>query len=467
MVAVRDSIGGLNTRGLNWRKPSASTVLHPPESSDGLFASTAEAMPKRARELSAAEEVGHSGDYITSDSVKTFTRTLADDGGDVRITSSIIEEMQKLARYRKKLEILQGRKSRLEELSASREQILSHLEQASDELASADAPETDAVSAGGRALETARFSCDESAHQIDLVEKRIKVFELNIAFSRDNIEETLGQLLSGRGLFGTTVTNTESSQHSSIRSSKRPRVDSGSIDRLAESDSDEDKKRAALAKLHETEAQYREAQYRFGSRSELYRDALEQWQQQTTAGVGSMTRTDFDVEYCIRYGDLGLDLIEAEANRSKAALEVMELNARPITLSQTSKFADDPSDAEELRKEAEHAMSMLDVGKVEAWLQTVQEDEPTEQQTEVEADDWEAQSLQYGESCNGVAEPWTKLRLKRWNGAREARWVAMREELQGVAALPDREIALPSSSFVIEVDPTVSQVPALISEMQA
>jgi hypothetical protein len=464
---VRESVSGLNTGGGSWRKPSAIAGPDLRGHSDGLSVSTAGVMPKRARGIGTSDEARQDGIESITACGKTSARASPDDLLDVRITSGIIEEMQKLAKYRLKIEKLHRRKSRIEQLAATREQVLSRLEHEVDQLASAEVSPSEATGETEKALEEARILYDESAHHIDLLEKRIGVFELNVAFARETVEDELGHLLSGRGLFEAAVTETESSHCSSTRSSKRPRMEDDTIYRPSESDPDADKKQAALAKLHETEAQYREAQHRFGNRSELYKDMLQEWQQHNAAGEYGMTRTGFDVEFCILYGDLGIDVIEAEANRSKAALNVMRLNARPITQSQTSKFADHPADAEGLLKEAEHAIQTLDVSKVQSWLQSVEEDEPAEQHVEVDADEWEARSLRYGESCNGVAEPWTKLRLKRWDAARQARWVAMREELQRTAVLPDDGSGQRrASTFVIEVDPTTTEVPALISEMQ-
>ena len=90
----------------------------------------------------------------------------------------------------------------------------------------------------------------------------------------------------------------------------------------------------------------------------------------------------------------------------------MRLNALPISYSQTSKFADDPEDAAGLEDEAERAMATLDPSKVEDWLRGVEEQSPTNQSIELEADDWDVQSLQFGESCSGIADGWIKIRLQ-------------------------------------------------------
>ena len=102
----------------------------------------------------------------------------------------------------------------------------------------------------------------------------------------------------------------------------------------------DEKKREAIVRLREIRAHCREIEADFENRSELYQVNLESWKEDVAAGKLDTSRTEFDIRWCRNYGDLGLDLHEAEMARSQAALAVMRLNALPIAYSQTSKFAE-------------------------------------------------------------------------------------------------------------------------------
>jgi hypothetical protein len=151
----------------------------------------------------------------------------------------------------------------------------------------------------------------------------------------------------------------------------------------------------------------------------LYKKNLEEWKCKAKAGLGFNTRTELDLGHLLYFGELARDLHNAEIARSVAAYEIMRLKALPTASSQALKFNDEPQDAEGLEDEAEQAIAMLDASNVNAWLHCLEEESSAEQRPEVEPDDWDVRSLQFGENCIGIAEGWIKIRLNRWNGIRD------------------------------------------------
>ena len=173
------------------------------------------------------------------------------------------------------------------------------------------------------------------------------------------------------------------------------------------------------------------------------------------------SRTEFDVQWCLNYGDLGLDLHEAERAHSIAARRVKKLHALPISYSQTSKFADDPEDEAGLQEETERALATLDASKIEAWLRNIDDvQSPVDQLTELEADDWDIQSLQFGEGCSGIAEYWVGPRLKFWNLLREQHWQTMKSSLHGDFPLPS------DNNSTTTIDAAVAEKAVSPSELQ-
>jgi hypothetical protein len=466
--AVQGSLDGMYATG-NKRRDSSLRIISPTRqpADETPVPGTIITAQKRRREGSAKSTISNRTALQDIDPVSTPTasRVEPDAATLPPVTEEIVQNMQNIAKYRKKTELLQKKEQKWDLIYEKRRARVSRLEEELDQLATSVDADSEDLKNIERQLHQSRMAREASDDKLRSLRGSLMAFQNNAKFAVVRLEDDLAQILSERGLLNDRFSDSEESEHETITSTKRPRTDTSSVERLPSPDPEAEKKRDAVVLLREKRALVQGIEADFENRSELYRDGLQRWQGLLTAGDFDMTRTELDVQWCRNYGNLGLDLWEAEIARSRAAVDVMRLNALPISYSQTSKFADDPEDAAGLEGEAERAMATLDHSKIEDWLRGIEEQRPTDQSIELGADDWDVQSLGFGESCSGIADGWVKIRLQRWDMIREQLWNETKGGMDG-------DSALPSGNFVIEVDPVASQnaapvsQTALISEMQ-
>lgn len=458
--AVQGSLDGIYATGNNWRTSSLRMMLPNRRPADEApVPGTIMKAQKRRREGSAKSATSNRTAPQDVDPVPTprARRTESDAVLLPPVTEEIVLNMQNIARYRKKTELLQDKEERWELIYEKRRGRVSRLEEELDQLATSVDADPEVLRNIERQLDQSQMAHEASDEKLRSLRGSLMAFRNNAKFAVVRLEYDLAQILSERGLLNDRFSDSEESEHETVSSTKRPRSDTSSVEKLPSPDPEAERKRDAVVLLREKRALVQGLEADFENRSELYRDGLQRWHGLLAAGDFDMTRTELDLQWCRNYGNLGLDLWEAEIARSRAAVDVMRLNALPISYSQKSKFADDPEDAAGLEDEAARAMATLDPSKIEDWLRGIEEQSPTDQSIELEADDWDVQSLQFGESCSGMADGWIKIRLQRWDMIREKLWNETKGGMDG-------DSALPSGNFVIEVDPATSQRAAQVSE---
>ena len=450
--AVQGPLNSIYATGKTWRVSSLRTALPDHQLADETETQNKTmAVPKRQREKSSTcESPQRTASQHPEPDDSTPRDTLP------QLTPDIVWRIRKIAEYRKKLEMLNRKSQKWQILYNTREENVLQLEEELTRRAEPLDADSTSVKSTKRRLEKSRAAYEESGQKMTSLRGSLWAYESNIEFALAELENPLRKLLSDRGLLQDQLSEPDTSEHGSTRSTKRARTKADSLDGPPSPDPEAEKKREAIALLRKTQARRHEIEADFENRSELYKDDLERWKEHVAAGRLEMSRTEFDIQWCRDYGDLGLDLAEAEMARSQAAIAVLKLNALPIAYSQTSKFPDDPEDEAGLQREAERAMATLDVGKVEDWLRSLDEaPSPVDQSIEVEADDWDVQSLQFGEGCSGIADNWVKIRVKHWDMVRAYLWNETKSNLHG-------DSALPSDKSTTQVDPTVVQTANLI-----
>jgi hypothetical protein len=456
--AVQGPLDSIYATGKSWRVSSLRTVLPDHQLADetGIQNKTM-TVPKRQREkslVSVSPQRAVSRHPASEDRIPTNPLP--------QLTPDIIWKFNKIAEYRKKLETLNRKSQKWQILYSARKEKVLQLQEELTHMAKPFDADSASVRSIERRLEESTAAYKKSDQKMASLRTSLWTYENNIKHSVSRLEKSLRELLSDTGHLQDQLSGPDTSDDGSTRSTKRARTKAESVEALPPPDPEAEEKREAIVLLRVARAHCREIEADFENRSELYIEELEAWKADVAAGRLDTSRTEFDIKWCRDYGDLGLDLAEAENARSTAERRVQILHALPISYSQTSKFADDPEDEAGLQEEAERALATLDASKIEAWLRNIDEAQsPVDQLTKFEADDWDVQSLQFGEGCSGIAEYWVKPRVRYWNLLREEHWKATKRSLH------DSDFPLPSDkNSTTTIDAAVAEKTVSPSELQ-
>lgn len=257
--------------------------------------------------------------------------------------------------------------------------------------------------------------------QMERTQDILKAERLNLGFARDALERILKQALAEANLLAPLenqrverpMPNTDArGNFVSHTDDNNPKV----------LDPEEITRRDVAEVVDKAANRLKQAQHDFDQQGVLYQNDLREYTQEVREGTCDMPQTEFDQ---VQFGfsqRATRELIEAEKVYSEAVGGAQHLGIG-IGSDQESKFVDETDDGYCESHEAE-VVGTDNVAFIECWRQQVSDGMGSVESTIYDEDEWDARSLDFGESLStrALASGRARVRISRWDAVRAERW---------------------------------------------
>ena len=189
-----------------------------------------------------------------------------------------------------------------------------------------------------------------------------------------------------------------------------------------------DEQREAMMLLEQKKVELLEKEEAFDKRDLLCQEALQGYLARVDNGEEGPSRTEFDL-YMLGYGqDVTRELIAAEGAYGEAFHHARDLGILGNGSDISSNFVDDVDDGYLMSGELAR-LATKDWSRIDRWLEATPDANESEQVIlEGEADEWDASSIDFGESLSVCNFGRQRKRIQRWDQIRSDRWRLMLDE---------------------------------------
>lgn len=212
--------------------------------------------------------------------------------------------------------------------------------------------------------------------------------------------------------------------------------DAGPEDFEARPTPEEQERIAARDRFDAAKAHLESLYVKFDNQPAFYEMDLATYLEAVDNGQCVVPRTEFDLHHLGECQGLTQDLREAEDGYDIAATDAMVLGAIQQTASQTSFFVDQPEDGHESEIEVAGCSVAVDfkaikgrtnTDRIEQWQEQLREEIASQDKDDV-VDDWDAKTIEFGESMTTVADGRHKVKIERWEQFRFQLWQSMQAQ---------------------------------------
>ena len=201
-----------------------------------------------------------------------------------------------------------------------------------------------------------------------------------------------------------------------------------------DSDITREQMRKAMSLLEATKDNVRAVGMRFRQLDRLCEAQRRDFEDGMVPEWRDMTRTEFDLEQLALRMDLTRELVEAEKAYSDAGRFAVEVGYGRDDSNQSCHFVDDPEDGACSGDRYATFVEEKGMDFIEAWREGITGTISTSP-VSAQGDDWDVDSVNFGEGCSTHADEWYKTKIERWEDERELE--RMKWHRAGFFARPD------------------------------
>lgn len=201
-----------------------------------------------------------------------------------------------------------------------------------------------------------------------------------------------------------------------------------------DSDTTREQMQKAMSLLEATKENVRAVGMRFRQLDRLCEAQRRDFEDGMVPEWRDMTRTEFDLEQLALKMDLTRELVEAERAYSDAGRFAVEVGYSRDDSNQSCHFVDDPEDGACSGDRYATFVEEKGTDSIEAWREGIAATFSTSP-VSAQGDDWDVDSVNFGEGCSTHADEWYKPKIERWEDEREHE--RMKWHRAGIVARPD------------------------------
>ncbi|KAF7503010.1 hypothetical protein GJ744_004717 [Endocarpon pusillum] len=201
-----------------------------------------------------------------------------------------------------------------------------------------------------------------------------------------------------------------------------------------DSDTTIEQMRKAMSLLEATKNNVRDVGMRFRQLDRLCEAQRRDFEDGIVPEWQDMTRTEFDLEQLALRMDLTRELVEAEKAYSDAGRFAVEVGYSRDDSNQSCHFVDDPDDGACSGDRYVTLVEEKGMDFIESWRKGIAATISTSPGS-AQGDDWDVDSVNFGEGCSTHADEWYKPKIERWEDERELE--RMKWHRAGIVARPD------------------------------
>jgi hypothetical protein len=199
-------------------------------------------------------------------------------------------------------------------------------------------------------------------------------------------------------------------------------------------DADRDPTQKAMSLLYVTKEELQNTSRSFYQLDRLCKEQRQEFESNLVPEWRGMSKTEFDLEQLAQRIELTKELVRAERAYSEAGRYAVEVGLIREDSDQSCHFVDYPDDGACSGDRYAVVVEVQDTSSIEAWLEGFS---PAFSTSPVSAhgDEWEVDSVRFGEGCSTHADEWNKPKIVRMEQLRELE----RESLgrAGIITYPD------------------------------
>ena len=201
-----------------------------------------------------------------------------------------------------------------------------------------------------------------------------------------------------------------------------------------DSDAARDPTQKAMSLLYVTKEELQHASMSFYQLDRLCKEQRQEFESNMVPEWRGMSRTEFDLEQLAQRIELTRELVRAERAYSEAGRYAVEVGLMREDSDQSCHFVDYPDDGACSGDRYAAIVEEQDTSSIEAWLEGFAATFSTSPVT-AHGDEWEVDSVRFGEGCSTHADEWNKPKIERMERLR----ALARENLgrTGIITYPD------------------------------